>query len=72
MSQSKNYVKTNIVTFMIILSSLFNDSGDTERVLANCPIPQKWKSYPARELNPGSPAIAAVALTTELLSWDSY
>ena len=23
---------------------LFNDSGDTERVLANCPIPQKWKS----------------------------
>ena len=52
-------------------SSQINDSGDTERVLANCPIPQKWKSYPARELNPGSSAIAAVALTTELLSWDS-
>ena len=50
----------------------FNDNGDTVRVLANCPIPQKWKSYPARELNPGSPAIAAVALTTEILSWDSY
>ena len=34
--------------------------------------PQMWKSFPARELNPRSSAIAAAALTTELLSWDSY
>ena len=34
--------------------------------------PQMWKSFPARESNPRPSAIAAAALTTELLSWDSY
>ena len=40
--------------------------------LWQCAMPQMWKSYPARELNPRSSAVAAVALTTELLSWDGY
>ena len=58
------------------------DHGDIMRVHAKCqPLfhvisvgatPQMWKSCPARELNPRSSAIAAGALTTELLSWDSH